>query len=518
MTESSSQARFRMLETVREFSVARRDETGETDRTTDRFLAWARDFGVDHHDAVFGPDAFAAAERIRAEQDNLGLALRTGLVRDDDAAVAVTAALAGLWSVDANYPRMVALIEDTGWILSHYRPGPDLVDVARSAATVCAMNAFMIQGPRATRALAAVRRLPEPDPTTLVGAIAILLRLAAVDDRSRLLALGDSDSTPLLAGVANCAVSYIWESEGDTDAALDAARRMLTAIEGQPSPWASILAHLRISELCLHVERGAEAREHLRVALDTLEASGPWSDVLQIRWALALAALQVGEIDEAEQWLALAAKHGGTDAPGMVTFDLGIRAEIQLARGRVEAGLRLWRRAVDELAKTASPMGPTDAADGDPWSSWAVGMRAVAVVAHGRHGRIDLVEDVVDDLTGALAEMLTDPVHFTPSVVIPICGAGLLALAVVDLDHGQRVGDERVVASGVRLVALAERFRFLREFQPTMSRARAREAAESADGPTYADAVSTYAGLSTAELPVAALAVLRDRASSPAPG
>jgi len=67
-------------------------------------------------------------------------------------------------------------------------------------------------------------------------------------------------------------------------------------------------------------------------------------------------------------------------------------------------------------------------------------------------------------------------------------------------------------ASGVRLIALGERFRFQRSFQPTMSSAAIRAAAEHADGPAYADAVSAYAGLGRDDLRAAALAALRDRA------
>jgi hypothetical protein len=77
---------------------------------------------------------------------------------------------------------------------------------------------------------------------------------------------------------------------------------------------------------------------------------------------------------------------------------------------------------------------------------------------------------------------------------------------MVDLVRGERTGDECATRSGARMVALAERFRFLRGFQPTMSSARARHAAERADRPAYEDAVSSYAGLGRDELRAAALA------------
>ena len=61
------------------------------------------------------------------------------------------------------------------------------------------------------------------------------------------------------------------------------------------------------------------------------------------------------------------------------------------------------------------------------------------------------------------------------------------------------------------MVALAERFRFPRNFQPTMSTARARQAAIQADRPAYDEAVSSYAGVGEEDLRAAALAALRER-------
>ena len=93
---------------------------------------------------------------------------------------------------------------------------------------------------------------------------------------------------------------------------------------------------------------------------------------------------------------------------------------------------------------------------------------------------------------------------------LPTCGGFLLALATVDLDRGARTGDQRATRSGARMVALAERFGFLRNFQPTMSAARARQAAEQTDRPAYEDAVSSDAGLGQEELRAAALVALRE--------
>lgn len=148
VTDTPSGTRFRMLETVREFATAHREAAGETDRVVDRFHAWARDFGSAHHESLFGADPAAAGERIRAEQDNLVLALRHGLDGLDGATVAATSAVLGaLWIVESNYARMESLTQETAWVLSHFRPEPDLVEVSRTVSTLCTTYAFLIQGP-----------------------------------------------------------------------------------------------------------------------------------------------------------------------------------------------------------------------------------------------------------------------------------------------------------------------------------------------------------------------------------
>jgi predicted ATPase/DNA-binding SARP family transcriptional activator len=165
--------RFRMLETVREFSTAEREASGETDRAVGGFLAWARDFGVAHHDAPFGPDPYAPMDRIRAEQDNLTQALRYALARADAGTVAATCAvLGGLWTIESNYPRLMTVASQTARPLSQFRPGPDLVEVTRTTLTLWTTYTFLLQGPRAVRSLVALRRLPPAPPDTLVRAIA----------------------------------------------------------------------------------------------------------------------------------------------------------------------------------------------------------------------------------------------------------------------------------------------------------------------------------------------------------
>jgi hypothetical protein len=123
VVDTASGARYRMLETVREFAAAHREDAGETERVTGRFLAWARDFGVAHHDSVLTGDDLPAFELVRAEQDNLVQALRHGLDHKDAGTVAaVSAVLGGLWMVESGFARLIALAGDTARILPPFRP------------------------------------------------------------------------------------------------------------------------------------------------------------------------------------------------------------------------------------------------------------------------------------------------------------------------------------------------------------------------------------------------------------
>jgi predicted ATPase len=502
--------RFRMLETVREFSTARRDDAGETDRAMAGFLTWARDFSFAHQDSFYGADPFSSVDRIRAEQDNLAQALRQGLAADDGATVAATTTvLAGLWNLDSNYALLSTLLDDIVRLLSHFHPTPELVELTRAALTLCTAFLFILQSPGRRRGLVALRRLPAAPPDTLAHATATVLIASA--DRAALFELCDSDQ-PLLAGVANSLVTYLWQNDGDLENALKAAERSVDMFDHQTTPWLWALAHCRVGELCLQLGQAAEAKRHLLLALPVLHRLGS-TDVVGLRWWIVLCSLQLGDIDEAEQWLEQTVLRRGDEPIGVRAYEIAIRAEILLARGEVDAGLRQWRRTVDLLT---SAEGSIFGLQMDPEQEpWVLEAKAVAVVAHARHGRLDLVEGIAGELPRLLLTVLASKV-ISPAYMVefPTCGALLMAMGMADAERGARSGDQRVRRLGARMIALAERFRYLRTFQPTMSSDAARDAAEQADKSAYDEAVSSYADLGPDRLRDAALEILRARERS----
>jgi hypothetical protein len=211
---------------------------------------------------------------------------------------------------------------------------------------------------------------------------------------------------------------------------------------------------------------------------------------------LVLGHLRLGDVEEAERRLGSMPQET-RDAAGIYTPDLVVRAEVALARGEVDTGLGLWRRAVARVRGAAAP-------GTDPYlGPWLVELQAAAVTTHVRHGRPEAVARDAAELPGKLLGLLQAPDSGLPATLMamPVCGAVLLALATVDLHEG------RDPESGARLTALAERFRY----QPTVSAVRAGPNASQTVGPAYTAAVAEYAGLDRAGLRAAAVALVTAR-------
>ncbi|RSM80359.1 AfsR/SARP family transcriptional regulator [Kibdelosporangium aridum] len=469
--DTAAGVRFQMLETVREFAAAQRED----DHEIDLFLAWARNFCLTHYDLVFGPDPLGPLFRVDAEQDNLIMALRYGIERVDGPTVAATAAvLTGGWLLGSNYSRTMAFADEIAWVLTHYHPEPEYLEAKRTAATMCAVTTLMIQGPRALRSLVILKHMPPTKPDTLPKALAAFLTKR------------DSHE-PLVAAAASFVESYVKESELDPHAALVAARQA-HALVTDATPLPRMATHVRVADLYLQLGQHEEAEAHYLAALDIFD-----KDVTGVGISLILTNLHAGKLDGVEQWLDSVTDHGvenGTEG----SFGVGVRAEILLARGEIEAGLAMWRRALDLINPHVGTQYRVGSSGIDPLLGE---IQAAAVVAHAQHGRLDLVADLARRLPEKLAWLLANPT-VNPSPFLrefPIWGALLLAVGMTEPHPGK----------AARMIALAERFHYLRGFQPTMSPARARAAV---DKVAYAEAVPEYATLPLDQLRIAALDLL----------
>ncbi|MEV0767900.1 ATP-binding protein [Nocardia salmonicida] len=502
VVEAASGTRFRMLETVREFAATRRAEAGEDDRARTEFLAWARDFGISRNASAF--TGLADPAGLRAEQDNLARALRVGLDRADGPTVAaVWATLGAWWYTGAQYPRIAESARECAWVLSHFRPGPELAEVTRTAAVVCALSGAT-QGGFELRSLVVLRRLPPALPDTPVRAMAAIVTAvpqlstdpAALDERC-------ASPYPLLAGIAWLVASFRAEQFGDRDTALTATERVLTVLDGSAqranSVWLRYQAHCRIGKLALLSERAEQATTHCEYALGLIEEVGPRPDRNDLMVAMAMAALQLGDVDTAQRWLSRVPDPAD---PFAHPYTLVANAEIRLARGDIEDGLWRWREIAGLLSHPANPFYRPDPRG---VQVWALESLSAIVLAHAYHSRLDLVAELVADLPRQVLALLEQPAAQPGGFLAELtaCGAGLLALAQVQISRGRP-------APGARMVALAERLHPPRQIHPTMSSNRTRAGAQNADKAAYVEAVSTYAALDVAGIRAEALDTVRN--------
>jgi DNA-binding NarL/FixJ family response regulator len=91
-------ARYRLLETIREYALQQRDQAGEAADARARHAAWALGFGELASASIAGPHMRAWLDRLDAERDNMRGALEWFAHEDDhQALLRLAVALAPLW-------------------------------------------------------------------------------------------------------------------------------------------------------------------------------------------------------------------------------------------------------------------------------------------------------------------------------------------------------------------------------------------------------------------------------------
>jgi hypothetical protein len=155
------------------------------------------------------------------------------------------------------------------------------------------------------------------------------------------------------------------------------------------------------------------------------------------------------------------------------------QAELALAAGRVEEGLRNYRAVAEEMRAVRFPGLPTLGLE--PWLLFGL---AAAVTAYARHGHGDAGTDLATELAAKVPRIL-DPAYVF--LDFPVCGMSVFALGTWGLLRGAVP-----VRDAVRLLVIAERFSFSRH-APTLDWDAVAAAAEVAD-PGGIDAVRAEFG------------------------
>ncbi|GAA5153507.1 hypothetical protein GCM10023340_35670 [Nocardioides marinquilinus] len=474
--------RYRMLETVREFGRLRLAEAGDEDDARAARRAWGVTVA---HEALDGLDGAGQVDAVRAvarEEVNLTDVLRETLAEPDpESVVVLIAALGGTWTIRGEHVRVIALLDALDQALTGWEPPDRLVDVTARATAVAVMNTTIVEldVPPRSRELFGLCAPRSSHP----GSRAMARLVATMEGDGDLEAFVD-DPDRHVASLALQWASHARENVGDADGAIEASTRALALWRPDDGVWLRSLHHTQLAGL--YSQRGELARavEHAAAGLAGLDALEAADDAVQLRAVLACAAIERGDLPAARDTIAALDAAPATGLFGGAVVIASVHAELALAEGDVERGLRLYR---DALAPARSMRFPGSTAD-DDYQPYLLFAEGGVLAAHARHARAAgpeavafasrLHRVVVAKLPGLLSHE-----HHRPDY--PLDGCTLFAAGAWWLLA------EHDVERGVALLALAHRFGYSR-YAPSMSWTRVLADAETIAPGALEAAVAAY--------------------------
>jgi predicted ATPase/DNA-binding SARP family transcriptional activator len=469
VVEGHDGVRYRMLETVREFGRLKLAEAGRTAEAHEALRGWATSYAAEQSRRLDGPEQVAAMTAMRAEEANLADVLRWSLAEGDrGTALALLAGLGWYWWIAGEEPRILALVDAVDDAVAGWEPPPELVDVTRRALALVATNSLVAIGPALGAAMTLLRRLGPGEPGEVPMAEVVLADDPELpgDVMDRLMALGEHPDRK----VAMLSLQYVGhrlENSGDPEGTLDVVARAMSLWRESDGPWT--LAILRCRRAQTHAQLGQyeEAAPHAALAIPVLDGLEASDDAAQARAVVAAAAVRRGQLDEAERLYAeIAEIHRGRPAFGGTIMTVAGRAEVALARGDADLGLRLYREVAAEMAELCFPgVTPTGL---EPWTLFGA---SSAVTAFARYADGEAGADLAAGLAAKASGALDPDRRFLD---FPVAGMVLFALGTWGLRRGTVP-----VADAVRLLVLADRFAYNR-FVPTLAWEPVAEPAEAA--------------------------------------
>lgn len=465
-TEADGRSRFRALETIREYAAQRLQESGGTDAAHAAQDAWASGLTGSGADLFVDWDQISVVDRLVREQSNLTDVLRRAIASGDAGLVArLIATLASLWTITGDHPRVFAVADAAARAMIGYRPLPGEEAVLQDAVAALVLHLSWIAGDAEPALVAILSGEVEVSPWT--RAAQVMIR-AADDDGGPVRALvAEADGAePRAAAIYLVWAAILSENDGKTS---DAAMFVRRAIDCGPlPPYLSATAHSSLAQMMVTADDYEQAARLAVAAAPTLERLHATDDAWAMWVTVALAELLAGDPDACRarlEWLEAKPEPGQQGSRMMVQ---AARAELALAQGRVEEGLRGYERTVDLVTGTELPVVAIS-----PWLAMA---GSACLAAHARYGAAELSEDVrrlreqLRDVTG---RVLDDSQRAGGYADLPFTGSLLVGLASASLRWGS--GPE--VDDAVAMLAAAHCWSYNRNL-PVLSWSHWRDLAE----------------------------------------
>ncbi|GAA5122782.1 hypothetical protein GCM10023339_41720 [Alloalcanivorax gelatiniphagus] len=427
LSEDGGTARFRALETIREYAAAQLSRSGELDAARAAQRRWATDVAATSQDLVLADDQAALVDTLVREQNNLTDVLRHALDAGDRELVARLVSLLGsLWTVTGDQPRIFAVCDAAAELLTGWEVPPGLHRYAEEAAGVLMIH---------------LGWMPEADLTGLRGVLAqggtptgpwglishtVHVLDTPTDVGTRMAAVAARQERPAMAGALLMWAAIVAENVGDVVAARSYAADALAA--GPLPPYLMASVHAELSQLSMAVGDHHGAATHAEVAWPLLERVHSLTDAYSLRMATALSPLLDGDLDRAEQLLEAIGPPDGEHAQmgARLTWQVA-QAELDLARGRHAEAIRRYDGVVGMVSESDPGVGA------NPWMMLA-GSAALVIRARFGVGDQDARADELRDLLAGPGDGVPDgALWFTD---LPLNGVLMVALAAWVLRFG----------------------------------------------------------------------------------
>jgi predicted ATPase/DNA-binding SARP family transcriptional activator len=506
--------RYRMLETVREFGLARLDAAGEAGVVRSALGDWALDFSLRALARIDGREQVQTIAAVAAEQDNLVSVLRNSAADGrSDVVVVVFAALGYHWTLRGIHEELAEFGRFAIDALLRRDPAPEHRDAALLGLALAGSLTFFGDRRTGLVAMGILRRLrrdgPANDPFVEMTS---KLFAAAIVGRTELMAVLDEGVRSTIAPVrqlSSLVSAQMLENDGDLDASMALSLRGLDLAVESGQVWGEATASGQIAEL--HMQRGeaAEALSWSKRSRVGLSAVGATPDIDRATWLSGLALAQLGRLGEAR---AIFERYAGGDAVGATDEkadhpdasdgeDLALvsragLADVALAEGRVAEAVAGFDATADALRH------------GELFSPWREMVAAAALVARVTTGGGERAE------SGRLANRVRVRLlagRRLPGLFqdVPILGSCVFALGV----WLRAASDDPVRrAQGLRLLALGERAGARQDLAVLLHAPRFAEIVDPTERAALARLRDEAAALAPREALTAAVDLLDDRA------
>jgi predicted ATPase/DNA-binding SARP family transcriptional activator len=348
-------ARYRLLETVREFGAAQLRTRGTEDDVRAAMVRWGAAYASERLLFV-ADDQVRVFHEVERESDNLIGLLRWALRSEDAPAVAqLFAAVGSYWTLRGALNEVTGVGADVIDVLARTTVPTELRSATALALLIATAPTVFLDRRTAARGIPAVRRIVRAGPTGIpvLDALAqLLVHVGRPEASLRRLEAYREDPDPRVAAFTLAISAPLTENTGRLEVALGYAARAEDLASRNGDVWTAGTAAVARTQLLTQLGRYREALTVAEVARTRLERFSAEDDLAELGWGVGLAAAGSGDVARARRMAADLDGHrdsrGGfdDDRAQMGALMFALRAEIARAEGDLDGAVAEYERGV----------------------------------------------------------------------------------------------------------------------------------------------------------------------------